>query len=105
MRSRGWRAQSRPGPGSFDCAWVGQEVGKTDRLVRPSLMKDRTPSGMSEAFRRLAQVLAPQYRIDHLIGVGATSHVYLAEDVVHQRRVAVKVLRAALAGSIVARRF
>lgn len=44
-----------------------------------------------------AQVLAGRYRLDHLIGAGGAGRVYHARDEITGRRVAVKVLSAALA--------
>jgi serine/threonine protein kinase/Tfp pilus assembly protein PilF len=50
-------------------------------------------------------LLAPRYRLLSELGRGATSDVYLAEDRKHQRRVAIKVLRAAFAHTIEPGRF
>jgi serine/threonine protein kinase len=44
--------------------------------------------------RQLRDALADRYRIDHEIGAGGMATVYLAEDLKHRRRVALKVLRA-----------
>jgi beta-lactam-binding protein with PASTA domain/tRNA A-37 threonylcarbamoyl transferase component Bud32 len=46
---------------------------------------------------RVGQVLSGRYRLLAPIGTGASASVYLADDVVLRRRVAVKVLHAALA--------
>jgi serine/threonine-protein kinase len=46
---------------------------------------------------RVGQVLGGRYRLLGPIGTGASATVYLADDVVLRRRVAVKVLHAALA--------
>ena len=46
---------------------------------------------------RVGQVLGGRYRIIASIGTGASATVFLADDVVLRRRVAVKVLHAALA--------
>jgi eukaryotic-like serine/threonine-protein kinase len=54
---------------------------------------------------RLAAALADRYRIDREIGAGGMATVYLAEDLRHQRMVAVKVLRPELAAVIGAERF
>ncbi|HVC14920.1 MAG TPA: protein kinase [Acidimicrobiales bacterium] len=45
----------------------------------------------------LGRVLGNRYRLVAALGSGAAAHVFLAEDVVLQRRVAVKVLQPALA--------
>ena len=45
----------------------------------------------------IGKVLGNRYRLVAALGSGASAHVYLAEDVTLQRRVAVKVLQPALA--------
>jgi eukaryotic-like serine/threonine-protein kinase len=45
----------------------------------------------------IGRVLGGRYRLLAPIGTGASAHVYLAEDAVLRRRIAVKVLHAALA--------
>jgi serine/threonine-protein kinase len=52
---------------------------------------------LSRLTDRVGQVLSDRYRILALIGTGASASVYLADDVTLRRRVAVKVLHAALA--------
>jgi serine/threonine-protein kinase len=52
---------------------------------------------MVNATDQLGRVLADRYRLVDLIGTGASSHVYAAEDAALSRRVAVKVLHPALA--------
>lgn len=54
---------------------------------------------------RLKAALADHYRIERELGVGSMATVYLAEDVKHHRKVAVKVLRSDLAASLGADRF
>ncbi len=54
---------------------------------------------------RLAAALADRYRIEHEIGEGGTAVVYLAEDLKHQRRVAIKVLRPQVAVALGPERF
>ena len=53
----------------------------------------------------LSGALAGRYRIEREIGVGGMATVYLATDLRHDRRVAVKVLRPELAAVIGAERF
>lgn len=53
---------------------------------------------ISRASDRVGQVLGGRYRLLAPIGTGASATVYLADDVVLRRRVAVKVLHDALAG-------
>ena len=60
---------------------------------------------MSDATERLNLALADRYAIEHELGAGGMATVYLAEDLKHHRRVAVKVLRPELAAIIGAERF
>ena len=48
---------------------------------------------MTEQTDRLSSALADRYRIERHLGEGGMSTVYLAEDLKHKRKVAVKVLR------------
>jgi serine/threonine-protein kinase len=54
---------------------------------------------------RLRLALASRYRVERQLGAGGMATVYLAEDLRHQRRVALKVLRPELAASLGADRF
>lgn len=54
---------------------------------------------------RLVTALAERYRIDRELGQGGMATVYLAEDLKHRRRVAVKVLRPELSAALGAERF
>ena len=54
---------------------------------------------------RLAAALADRYRLERELGAGGMATVYLAHDLRHDRRVAVKVLRPELAAVIGAERF
>src|SRR5215212_3249325 len=60
---------------------------------------------MPQLLSRLQSALADRYRLDREIGAGGMATVYLAFDVRHDRRVAVKVLRPELAAVIGAERF
>ena len=60
---------------------------------------------MPELLGRLQSALADRYRLDREIGAGGMATVYLAQDVRHDRRVALKVLRPELAAVIGADRF
>ncbi len=48
---------------------------------------------MTEITSRLSTALADRYRIEKRLGEGGMATVYLAEDLKHHRKVAVKVLR------------
>ena len=60
---------------------------------------------MTAAPDRLAEALADRYRVEREVGQGGMATVYLAEDLKHHRRVALKVLRPELAASLGADRF
>jgi len=60
---------------------------------------------MSAPAERLAAALADRYRIERELGAGGMATVWLAQDLRHNRRVAVKVLRPELAAVIGAERF
>jgi eukaryotic-like serine/threonine-protein kinase len=57
------------------------------------------------ALDRLTAALADRYRIERELGQGGMATVYLAEDLKHRRRVAVKVLKPELAAVLGADRF
>ena len=60
---------------------------------------------IGEAAGRLTSLLADRYRVVRELGAGGMATVYLAEDLRHDRRVALKVLRPELAAVIGAQRF
>ncbi|HEX6406833.1 MAG TPA: protein kinase [Gemmatimonadales bacterium] len=60
---------------------------------------------MPELLGRLQSALAERYRLDREIGAGGMATVYLAADLRHDRKVALKVLRPELAAVIGAERF
>ena len=60
---------------------------------------------MPENVERLTAALADRYAIDRQIGQGGMATVYLAEDLKHRRKVALKALRPKLAVDIGADRF
>jgi Tol biopolymer transport system component/tRNA A-37 threonylcarbamoyl transferase component Bud32 len=65
-----------------------------------------TESGSApEGAARLAAALSDRYRIERELGAGGMATVYLAQDLKHHRKVAVKVLRPELAAVIGADRF
>ena len=55
---------------------------------------------MANPFDHLKNALADRYAIDKEIGSGGMATVYLAEDLKHHRKVAVKVLRPELATAL-----
>jgi serine/threonine protein kinase len=60
---------------------------------------------MSQVPYLLVEALADRYRIERELGQGGMATVYLAHDVRHDRKVAIKVLRPELAAVIGAERF
>ena len=60
---------------------------------------------MTEIMSRLSTALADRYRIERELGRGGMATVYLAEDLKHHRKVAVKVLLPELAASLGPERF
>ncbi len=61
--------------------------------------------GVSDPKDRLAAALADRYRIERELGQGGMATVYLAEDLKHDRKVAIKVLKPELAAVLGAERF
>ena len=60
---------------------------------------------MTAAANRLAAALADRYRIERELGQGGMATVFLAEDLKHKRKVALKVLKPELAAVLGADRF
>jgi serine/threonine protein kinase len=85
----------------------GAKPGATSRARRsvPSWSIPFRTCGMPELLNRLRTAFADRYRLDDEIGAGGMATVYLAHDIRHDRRVAVKVLRPELAAVIGAERF
>ena len=53
---------------------------------------------MSDSVTRLNAALEGRYAIERELGEGGMATVYLADDLKHQRKVALKVLKPELAG-------
>jgi len=60
---------------------------------------------MTELLTRLTAVLAARYEIERCLGEGGMATVYLARDLKHGRKVAIKVLRPELAARLGSDRF
>ncbi len=60
---------------------------------------------MADVFDRLKAALSDRYTIERELGSGGMATVYLAEDLKHHRKVAVKVLRPDLAAALGTDRF
>ena len=67
----------------------------------------RFPNRLSvtDTLERLRTALSDRYRLEHELGAGGMATVYLAHDLKHDRRVAIKVLRPELAAVVGAERF
>jgi len=60
---------------------------------------------VSDASSRLSAALSDRYRIERELGAGGMATVYLAEDLKHDRKVAIKVLKPELAAVLGYERF
>src|SRR4051812_42319127 len=60
---------------------------------------------MTDTASRLKQALGERYRIERELGAGGMATVYLAHDLKHDRKVAIKVLKPELAAVLGAERF
>ncbi len=60
---------------------------------------------MTEITSKLSNALADRYKIERHLGEGGMATVYLAEDLKHERKVALKVLKPELAAVLGAERF
>ena len=65
----------------------------------------RSPHSTQDFRDRLNRSLADRYQIEREIGAGGMATVYLAQDIRHKRRVALKVLRPELGASLGPERF
>ena len=55
---------------------------------------------MTEITARLSTALADRYKLERHLGEGGMAQVYLALDLKHERKVAVKVLKPELAAEL-----
>ncbi len=60
---------------------------------------------MSDVHERLNAALEGRYRVERQLGEGGMATVYLADDLKHERKVALKVLQPELAAVVGAERF
>jgi serine/threonine-protein kinase len=72
--------------------------------TEPGVPARTTATGAVE-MAKVRTALASRYRIERVLGEGGMATVYLAEDLKHRRKVAVKVMRPELAATLGADRF
>src|SRR5512135_3109142 len=65
----------------------------------------RTGATEVSEMARVGLALADSYRVERILGQGGMATVYLAEDLKHHRKVAVKVMRPELAATLGSERF
>ena len=95
---------------AFDAAPPVAMPGSDDRLLVVAARDPSSPPRVTRADpedqpRRLRAALAGRYDLEHELGHGGMATVHLARDVRHDRRVAIKVLRAELAAVLGPDRF
>jgi serine/threonine-protein kinase len=67
--------------------------------------RDRTQFPLDNPLERISAALAGRYAIERELGRGGAATVYLAADLKHARKVAIKVLHAEIAAGLGAERF
>ncbi|MEO8478025.1 MAG: protein kinase [Gemmatimonadota bacterium] len=72
--------------------------------TEPGVPERTMPTGAIEV-SRIRAALADRYKIEGVLGEGGMATVYLAEDLKHRRKVAVKVMRPELAETLGSERF
>ncbi len=76
----------------------------TPTPTEPGVPARTMPTGAFEV-SRVRTALSRSYQIERVLGEGGMATVYLAEDLKHHRKVAVKVMRPELAATLGAERF
>jgi TolB-like protein/tRNA A-37 threonylcarbamoyl transferase component Bud32/Tfp pilus assembly protein PilF len=72
--------------------------------TEPGVPPRTAPTGTFEV-GKVRQALADRYRVERIVGEGGMATVYLAEDLKHHRKVALKVMRPELAATLGSDRF
>src|SRR5687768_582602 len=115
MTTSSWPAsthRSTSRPMASASSWSDGYRSTRHRLVRSSSPRTGSPSCAGstaavdmDAMKQLAAALSDRYAIDREIGAGGMATVYLARDLKHNRKVALKVLRPELAAMVGPERF
>jgi len=84
---------------------VADPAQRSARTAVESTLPSPTTRTVTDIPSRLAAALVDRYRLEREVGAGGMATVYLAHDLRHDRKVAVKVLRPELAAVIGAERF
>ena len=84
---------------------AAHDASEDDFLERPAVESFAAPLTQRPLGERLATALAGRYAIERELGRGGMAIVFLARDLRHDRRVAIKVLREDLAAAVGAERF
>ena len=75
------------------------------RARAPLVLPLRAKDNVSDSLTRLQAALGDRYAIEREIGEGGMAIVYLADDLRHHRKVALKVLKPELAATLGTDRF
>ena len=105
---RGRVGQRRAGVEKRERGFPGPRVAGGVRLRGSAVLWGKVPQPeptLSDIQSRISAALADHYRIERELGSGGMATVYLAEDLRHRRKVAVKVLRPELAVTLGSDRF
>jgi serine/threonine-protein kinase len=83
---------------------VRREKGEGSQIAQ-KLADEHGRYSVDNPIERLASALSDRYKIERELGSGGMATVYLAEDLKHERQVAIKVLRPELAAALGPDRF
>src|SRR5207237_8465072 len=98
-----WTPPQRPG--TFPSACTSARPTTICTVSRDHLRIWTSQALMAEPFDRLKEALADRYTLERELGAGGMATVYLAHDVRHTRKVAIRVMHADRAARIDAARF
>jgi len=91
---------------SREGAWPWRQAQTRPKFpCRPTQQPPDYTGAVSDTLDRLQTALADRYRVERELGAGGMATVYLAQDLKHEREVAIKVLHPELGASIGSERF